>query len=221
MHWYVVLLAAVGYTLLAWSGEAIVGAVAGSPVAALCQPPIFAYSLLGIGYAVLVIPVIAALAEGASRPAFVVALLSNAAQIAAIYALATSLGAPAVYYAPVAALPVLLLASGTTSTSLFDARSAWSQLRSVALPLGFGNLAVLASLWAPNGLAGGQRIILGGIVAIAVFLTTIGLERFFSINISFHRQLARALQHAVDRVAGLFSSLNRKQSTHQSEQVAP
>ena len=71
MHWYVMLLAATGYTFMASSGEVIVGMVAGADVGALCRPAILSYSVAGIVFALLIIPVIGAMAEGASRPAFV------------------------------------------------------------------------------------------------------------------------------------------------------
>ena len=226
MHWYVMLVSAVGYTLMAWCGEVIVGAVAGSDVALLCQPPLFAYSLLGIGYALLIMPVVAALAEGASRPSFVVAMLSNSAQLAAVYGLARTVGAPAVYYAPLAALPVLLLATGTTSTSVFDHRSAWARLRPVLVPMAVGVLGVVASLAAPDDLHAWQRMAIGGLLAIAVFLATIGIERAFAINATFHAQLLRVARYAIDLVLRSFARIvavlfERYRTPHRPEQVPP
>ncbi len=225
MHWYVVLLAAVGYTLFAWAGEAIVAIVAGSSVASLCQPPIFAYSLYGIGLATLIIPVIAALAEGASRPAFVVAVLTNSAQLAAVYGIAITLGAPSVYYAPLAALPALLLALGTTPSSLFDPRSAWSRIHPVVVPLGFGILGVVSSAAAPVDMIGWQRMAVGGVLAVVILMTIIGVERIFLINTAFHLQLASVVTHAVDGVSHLKlrgkSVFARKQSPQKTQQVVP
>jgi O-antigen/teichoic acid export membrane protein len=225
MHWYVVLLAAVGYTLFAWAGEAIVAIVAGSSVASLCQPPIFAYSLYGIGLATLIIPVIAALAEGASRPAFVVAVLTNSAQLAAVYGIAITLGAPSVYYAPLAALPALLLATGTTSTSLFDPRSARSRIQPIAAPLIFGVLGVVSSTAAPIAMTGWHRIAAGGVLAVVVFMSTIGVERLLSINTTFHLQLARVVKHAIDGVARVTLrgkiGFTRKQPPTTTQQVTP
>jgi O-antigen/teichoic acid export membrane protein len=201
MHWYVMLVSAMGYTLMAWCGEAIVGAVAGSDVAVLCQPPLFAHSLLGIGYALLIMPVVAALAEGASRPSFVVAMLSNSAQLAAVYWLARTAGAPAVYYAPLVALPVLLLATGTTSTSIFDYRSAWARLQPVLVPMAAGFVGVIASLAAPADLHAWQRMALGGLLAMSALLATIGVEKVFAVNAPFHAQLLRVARHAIDVIS--------------------
>ena len=209
MHWYVMVLASIGYTLMAWWGEVIVGVVAGTDVAALCRPAIFAYSLLGIGYAALIIPVIMALAEGASRPAFVVALLSNCAQIAAVYGLARAAGAPTVYYAPVAALPVLLLATGTTSTRILDPRVAWCRIRPIIIPAALGWLGIAVSMTAPGDLIAWKRMALGGMLAIGVFSATIGVEKALSINMTFHRQLAQVVQYAFGVVVRLVASGNR------------
>lgn len=217
MHWYVMLLAAVGYTLMASWGELIVGAVAGADVAALCQPAIIAYSIVGIGYALLILPVIVALAEGASRPAFIVALLSNTAQIAAVFGLAKAFGAPAVYYAPVAALPALLLATGTTATSFFDSRAAWLRIRPVLVPAGCGLVGVIASMAIPDGdFPVWQRLLVGGLLAAGVFLATIGWERMLGVNAAFHRQLVRVVWHAFEVVAHL-----AHRSTAMSQTRAP
>ena len=203
MHWYVMVLAACGYTLMASCGDLIVGAVAGGDIAALCKPAIFAYSLLGIAYALLIIPVIVAMAEGASRPAFIVALLSNTAQIAAVFWLARRYGAPAVYYAPLAALPLLLLATGTTATRIFGAHAAWRWLRPVLVPSIMGLAGVAASMAIFDGeFSPWQRLAAGGGLAAGVVAATIVTERALSINAVFHRQLVRVLWHAIDLTAG-------------------
>jgi O-antigen/teichoic acid export membrane protein len=203
MHWYVMVLAACGYTLMASCGYLIVGAVAGGDVAALCKPAIFAYSLLGISYALLIIPVIFAMAKGASRPAFIVALLSNTAQIAAVFWLAKRFNAPTVYYAPVAALPLLLLATGTTATRLFDARSAWRWIQPVLVPSIMGLAGIAASIViVDGGFSAWHRLAAGGLLSACVLAATIVAERLLSINATFHRQLVRVLGHARDWAAG-------------------
>ena len=203
MHWYVLVLAAAGYTLMASFGDVIVGAVAGSNVAALCKPAIFAYSLLGIAYALLIIPVIVAMAEGASRPAFIVAMLSNTAQIAAVFWLASRYGAPAVYYAPVAAFPLLLLATGTTALSIFDAHAAWRWIRPVLVPSIMGLAGITVSMVFIHGaFTDWQRLAVGGLLAASVLAATIVTERLLSINAVFHSQLVRVLWHALDLTAG-------------------
>jgi O-antigen/teichoic acid export membrane protein len=225
MHWYVVLLAAVGYAFMAWAGEAIVSLVAGSSVAALCQPPMVSFSLYGIFLSLLIIPIIAALAEGASRPAFIVSLLANSAQIAAVYGLSLVLGAPSVYYAPLAAIPALLLAMGTTSSRLFECRSAWSRIQPVAVPLVIGVLGVVSSAAAPIGMPVWHRIAAGGVLAVVVFMSTIGVERFLSINTTFHLQLTRVVKHVIDGVARVTLrgriGFTRKQPPPTTQQVTP
>jgi hypothetical protein len=202
MHWYVMVLAAAGYTLMASCGDLIVGAVAGGDVAALCEPAILAYSLLGIAYALLIIPVIVAMAEGASRPAFIVALLSNTAQIAAVFWLASRYGAPAVYYAPVAALPLLLLATGTTATKIFDVHAAWRWIQPVLVPSIMGLAGIAASVAIFNaGFSPLQRLAAGGVLAAGVAAATFVTERSLSINSVFHRQLVRVLWHALELTA--------------------
>jgi O-antigen/teichoic acid export membrane protein len=224
MHWYLMLLAAIGYTLMAWWGEVIVGFVAGGEVAALCRPAIFAYSVLGIGYAAVIMPVITGLAEGNSRPSFIVALLSNCAQLSAVYLIAVSLGAPAVYYAPLVAFPVLLLATGTTTASVFDARAAWSRLAPVAIPLGTGVLGAVASAAAPVGTVPWQRMAIGGVLAASVVLVTIGMERMLSINEIFHDQLRRVLRHTLESVirvvALLMATFKPNRITHQPKETS-
>jgi hypothetical protein len=199
----VLVLAAAGYTLMASFGDVIVGAVAGSNVAALCKPAIFAYSLLGIAYALLIIPVIVAMAEGASRPAFIVAMLSNTAQIAAVFLLASKYGVPAVYYAPVAAFPLLLLATGTTALSIFDAHAAWRWIRPVLVPSIMGLAGITVSMvFIHCAFTDWQRLAAGGLLAASVLAATIVTERLLSINAVFHSQLVRVLWHALDLTAG-------------------
>jgi hypothetical protein len=197
MHWYVMLLAAIGYTLMASIGDLLVGAVAGDEVAATCRPAIIAFSLLGIAYALLIIPVVMSLAEGASRPAFVVACLSNAAQILAVIALAKAYGAPAVYYAPVAAMPFLLVAVGTTGKRIFDPGAASMRIKPVVIPLAAGFIGVVASrAIASSDFSAWLRLAAGGMLAVGVFAAIITLEKALHLNLDNHRQLQRVLRHA-------------------------
>lgn len=215
MHWYVMLLAAVGYTLMASIGDLLVGVVAGDEVAATCRPAIVAFSLLGIAYALLIIPVVMSLAEGASRPAFVVACLSNTAQILAVIALAKAYGAPAVYYAPVAAMLFLLLAVGTTGKRIFDLSAASMRIKPVVIPLAAGLIGVVASrAIIASGFSECMRLAAGGMLAVGVFAAILTLERALRLNLDNHRQLQRVLRHA-GSLAALFvrqwiPSLSRK-----------
>jgi O-antigen/teichoic acid export membrane protein len=202
MHWYVIVLAAVGYTLMASCGELIIGAVAGADVASLCRPAISAYSLMGLGAALVIIPVITAMAEGSSRPVFVVAFLSNTAQITAVVALARTVGAPMVYYAPAVALPALILATGTAQTRLFDARTAWLRMKPVLVPTIVGLTGIVISMMVPESASVLQRLVAGGMLATGVLAATIVTERLLSINAVFHSQLVRVLWHALGLTTG-------------------
>jgi O-antigen/teichoic acid export membrane protein len=196
MHWYVVLLAAAGYTLMAWCGEVLVVAVAGPSMRAICGPPIFAYSVLGLTLAILIMPVVASLAVGISRPSFVVAAFSNSLLVAALYLLAATFGLPGAYYAPLAACPVLIWALGTTGHRLFDGRLAWDRLKPVATPLGFGLAGVGSSLVISSALQPALQMLIGGCLAIGVLVATIVIERSLSINVEAHGQLRRVIIHA-------------------------
>jgi O-antigen/teichoic acid export membrane protein len=215
MHWYVLLLAAVGYTLMAWWGELIVAAVAGPSLRAICGPPILAYSILGLAYAALIMPVSASLAGGISRPSFVVAAISNSVQVAALYLLATTAGVPWAYYSPLAAFPMLVAALGTTGGSLFDGRLAVGQLKPVATPLGFGLAGVVSSLAFPSEFGVSLRMIVGGCLAVCVLAGTIFVERSLSINAEAHQQLRRVIIHACDLVSRLVGRVF-KRSSHSS-----
>jgi len=203
MHWYVLLLAASGYTLMAWWGEVLVVAVAGPSMRTICQPAIFAYSILGLAYAMLIMPVVASLAEGVSRPSFVVAALSNCFQLAALYLIAATAGLPWAYYAPLAAFPMLVGALGTTGVRLFDARLALRRLKSVAVPLSLGLAGVVSSLAIPSELQALPRLILGGFFGIGVLAATLVVERSLSMNGEAHGQLRRVIFHARDLVTRL------------------
>jgi hypothetical protein len=203
MHWYVMVLAAVGYTLMASCGALIVGAVAGADVASFCKPSILAYSMLGLGYGLVIIPVISAMAEGSSRPAFIVALLSNTAQIAAVITLARTAGAPTVYYAAVAALPGLILSTGTTQTSLFDARTAWRRIRPVIVPIITGVAGIVISTKIPGGFSATQQLAAGALLAGCVLVATIGIEHSLALNLVFHKQLLSVARYALNSVKRL------------------
>ena len=181
--------------------------------------------MFGMGLALLIIPITSALAAGVSRPSFVVSVLSNSVQLLAVYGLATTFGSPAVYYAPLVAIPFLLLAMGTTPASIFDPGSAWSRLQPVLVPLAMGLLGVISSLAWPIGLAGWQQTALGGLLAVTVFVATIALEKVFSVNSSYHAQLAKVVLHtrevATRSIAILPSWFQRGRTVSQHEKVPP
>jgi len=198
MHWYLVLLGAVGYTFMATCGEILVGLVTGPSVAAICQPAIFGYSVFGLVMVLTIIPVIAAMAEGKSRPAFIVSFVSNTAQLSAVFLLARLFGVPAVYYAPIGAVPVLLMATGTTPTSIFEAQAALRRLHTVFVPLTAGVVGVVASTaFTGRDVSAMHRLVLGGTLAAGVFIVTLVVERQLAVNLAFHAQLLRVSRYAL------------------------
>jgi O-antigen/teichoic acid export membrane protein len=212
MHWYVVLLAAAGYTFMAWWGELIVAAVAGPSMRPICGPPIFAFSILGLAYAMLIMPVVASLAVGVSRPSFVVAAISNCVQVAALYLLATAAGVPWAYYSPLAAFPMLVAALGTTGGTLFDGRLAFERLKAVATPLGFGLVGVMSSLAFPSEFGVSMRMIVGGCLAVGVLAGTLFVEMSLSINAEAHGHLRRVVFHACDLVSRVIGRVSNRSS---------
>lgn len=203
MHWYVALVAACGYTFMAWAGPAIIAAAAGGKIAALCEIPLSAYSLLGIFNALTIIPVIFAMAVSDAKPGFVISLLGNSAQLLALAVLVRAFGVPAAYYAPLFAIPFLVATLGTTSTRLVDPGLAWRRIRPVLVPAGYGLAGVAASLAVPTTVTLGQRAIAGAVLAPALFALVVLTERSLGINPEFHRQLVKVILHAVGLVAGL------------------
>ena len=220
MHWYVVLIAATGYTFITWAGPAIIAAAAGAKVAILCEIPLFAYGLAGIFWALNIIPVISAMALSDARPAFVIALGVNTAQLLAVVLLARNMGTPAVYIAPVVAIPVLIASLGATGARLFDPGLIWLRVRPVFIPAVLGIIGILAAWATPAGFTIVERMGVGAVLAAAIPPITIAIERLLGVNAQAHGQLFRVIRHAIGllenalrtiRVCGLRGSADRRE----------
>lgn len=208
MHWYVVVVAAAGYTFFAWAGPAIIAAATGSKTALLCEIPVSAYSVLGIAYSLNIIPVISAMALSEAKPGFVIALLSNSSQLVALVLLARSIGVPAAYYAPFFAVPFLIATLGTSPARLFDARLTVQRLRPVLIPVIFGLAGVSSSLVAPATLSLPQRAAVGVVLATCLLAATLLAEHLLGINAQPHRHLYRVVNHALGLVGNLPRSIS-------------
>ena len=200
MHWYVAVVAAAGYTFMAWAGPAIIAAAAGGKVAALCEIPLSSYSALGIFYALNIIPVIFAMALSDAKPGFVISLFANSAQLLAVVALVRTLGVPAAYYAPLFAIPFLIASLGTTSSRLLDPGLVWRRIRPVLVPLGYGLAGVISSLAIPETSTLVERAIVGAVLSPCVLALILLTERHFAVNARFHEQLLRVARHAIGLV---------------------
>jgi len=201
MHWYVVVVAAAGYTFMAWAGPAIIAAAAGGKVAALCEIPLSSYSALGMFYSLTIIPVIFAMALSDARPGFVISLLSNSAQLLAVVVLVQAFGVPAAYYSPLFAIPFLIAALGMTSSRRLDPGSVWRRIRPVLVPLCYGLAGVVSSLLTPETCTLMQRALVGLVLSPCVLALILYTERRCGINARFHWQLVRVVRHAIEVVA--------------------
>lgn len=203
MHWYVVVVAAAGYTFVAWAGPAVVAAAAGEKVAALCEIPLAAYSIFGIALAMNIIPVISAMALSDAKPGFLVSVLINISTLTALVLLVHTMGVPAAYFAPLFAAPFIVVALGTSSSRLFDPRLARQRLQPVLVPAVCGLTGVVASLISPATLTLVQRAAVGACLApVMIGLVIVG-EHILGINAQAHQQLLRVARHALGIAFGL------------------
>jgi O-antigen/teichoic acid export membrane protein len=207
MHWYVVVLAAAGYTFAAWSGPAIIAAVAGGKVASLCAIPLLSYSVYGIALSLSIIPVISAMALSDAKPGFVISLLVNTSQLIALVLLTRTMGVPAAYYTPLFAIPFLLATLGTSSSRLLDPWLFWRRIRPVLVPATYGLAGVVSSLMVPATFTLLQRAAVGAVLAPCVLALIIATEHCLGINAEPHRQLARVARHAVGLAGRVFRTL--------------
>jgi len=203
MHWYVVVVAAAGYTFVAWAGPAVIAAAAGEKVAALCEIPLSAYSIFGIALALNIIPVISAMALSDAKPGFLVSLFYNFALLSGLVLLVRTMGVPAAYYAPLFAVPFLVAAVGASSTRLYDPGLARRRLQPVLVPVACGLAGVAASLMVPVTLTLMQRAAVGVCLAPVMIALAILTEHLLGINGQAHRQLLRVIRHALEIVFGL------------------
>lgn len=202
MHWYVTVVAAAGYTCLAWAGPVIVAMVAGEGVATLCTTPLFAFSITGLFWAMNIIPVISAMARSDSRPAFAVALTANCAQLTALAFLLRTWGVPTIYLAPLIAIPMLIGCLGASGARLCDIGLIGRRVLPVVVPLTCGLVFILASVLTATTWTATSRAIVGVGLAVMVPILTIVTEQCLGVNAEQHRYVQQAIVHVVGRVSG-------------------
>lgn len=216
MHWYVTVVAAGGYTFLAWAGPAIVAMIAGAEVGSLCTLPLFAVSMAGMFWALNIIPVISAMARSDSRPGFVVALGTNFAQLVALVILLRTSGVPTIYLTPLAVIPMLLASLGTSDSRLCDVGLIGRRVVPVSVPLICGLTGILTSWAATATWTGVQRTVAGASLAVVVLVVTMAIEHFLGINTEQRRSMTRAVGHAL----GFTGTVLRTSRLTQSHGVA-
>lgn len=198
MHWYVVSLAAAAFVMMAWSGEAVVGLIAGEAVAPACRPAVLAFSLFGLGFAIAIVPVTLALARGISRPAFDVSVILQLALFAPLCMLAQTFGVPWLYSAPILGLPLLPLAIFATARRLDNSHPFRTWLKPVAVPLMTSGL-VIGAAYVPGNLSGGGMIAVSGLLAVGVMVGTLLVERLLGMNRACHAQLFAIVSQGIQR----------------------
>jgi O-antigen/teichoic acid export membrane protein len=207
IHWYVVVVAAISYTFVAWAGPALIAAVAGREVAALSDIGLLAVCLNGLAMSMVIIPMISAMAMSDAKPNFVLGLLNNVAVLSAVVILSRTLGAPAVYLAAAAVVPCTIVAVGISSTRLFDPALAWRRIGPVLAPLACGLIGILSTIAVPVAFPLAQKALVGAVAAPAMLVVILVAERSLGINAEAHRQLFRVIRHtigAVGRIRGVF-----------------
>jgi O-antigen/teichoic acid export membrane protein len=204
MHWYVINVGCAAFSLMAWSGEAIVGIVAGHQIAELCRPAISSFSMYGLGFALLVVPVTLALAKGVSRASFEVIAVQQVTLLGSLWLFATTLGSPALYYSPVVATAVLIFALFLfTAMRIEHSRPITTWVQPVGWPLTIGTFAIGAAFAWPWPLSGLWMVPVGGFVAVGVLASTLMLERLSGKNAHCHLQLQSIIYQGLGRTGGL------------------
>ncbi|MFM8892500.1 MAG: oligosaccharide flippase family protein [Planctomycetia bacterium] len=202
MHWYIVLMAAVSYSCLAWAGPMLIATIAGEEVAQMSRFGLLSVCLNGLAMSLIIMPVISAMAVSDTRPNFILGLLNNVAVLSAIVLLARTYGAPAVYVAAVAVVPSTIMAVGISPTRLFDPGLAWTRIAPVLVPLILGLTAIVSTLLFPSTFASMRHAACGAALAPLLLLMTLGVERTLGMNAELHRQFFRMIRHVLE-TAGL------------------
>lgn len=205
IHWYVMLVAGAIYTLMAWGGESAVGVVAGSEIAPTCRPAIQSFSLFGLCFALLIVPVTLALAKGISRPAFEVSVALQVAVFVPLCVLAWALGSRWLSYAPLLGAPLVLGALVTTAARVGDVHAFRAWLRPVAIPVALAGLAIIAAM-PTTGLSPVAALAVGGFLAAGVIAGTLGVEKVIGVNHECHAELVAIMALG----GGHFGRVSRK-----------
>lgn len=199
MHWYVMSLAAAAFVAMAWSGEAVVGLVAGKDVAFECRVALLTFSWFGLGFALAIVPVTLALAKGVPRAAFEAAVILQLALFVPLCILAWSHGIAWLYYAPGFGVPLLPIATVATAARVGQSHPFRVWFKPVAVPLAIASI-IIGLAGVPVGLPLATTIWLGALLSIAVLGGIILIEKCLGVNQDCHRQLSLVLAHGTQHI---------------------
>jgi len=200
MLWLTVLLAAVGYSFIAWAGPVLVDTIAGHAVAHFGRVAIQSYAAYGLFMSLLIVPVTSGIATGFTRLAFLVGLVVGPCLLVGIATLGYFAGAPAVYLSPMLAIPGLILLLGTTPLHLCDTGVLSRRLAVIAAPLTLATVAIYVSALINPGLSSPNRLVTAAVIGVAMIPAVLGIERVLHRNHDLHATAWRLLQAGLQRI---------------------
>jgi len=199
MLWLTALLAAVGYTFIAWAGPVLVDAIAGDAVAHLSRVAIQSYAAYGLVMSLLIVPVTIGMASGFPKLTFLVGLAVGPSLLVGIAMLGYFDGVPAVYLAPMLAIPGLFLLLGTTPHDLCDTGVLSSRLAVIAAPLALAIVAIGTSAMMNLGSNHPARLATAAVIGVDMIPAVLGLEHVLQRNRDLHATAWRLLRATAQR----------------------
>lgn len=199
MLWLTVMLAAVGYSCIAWVGPTLVGVVAGGDVAEASRMAILGYAAYGLAMSLLIVPVISGIATGFPKLSFLVSLAIGPVLVLGIAVLGSLVGVPMVYLSPMLAIPLLLILFGTTPASICDGSILSSRLAMVSVPLVLACLAIIASAAAGDLIGRSGRLASAAVISMGLIPTALIIEHLTRSNRQVHAIVLRALLSSSQR----------------------
>jgi O-antigen/teichoic acid export membrane protein len=199
MLWLTALLAAVGYTFIAWAGPVLVDAIAGDAVAHLSRVAIQSYAAYGLVMSLLIVPVTIGMASGFPKLTFLVGLAVGPSLLVGIAMLGYFDGVPAVYLAPMLAIPGLFLLLGTTPHDLCDTGVLSSRLAVIAAPLALAIVAIGTSAMMNLGSNHPARLATAAVIGVGMIPAVLGLEHVLQRNRDLHATAWRLLRATAQR----------------------
>lgn len=186
MLWLTAVLAAVGYSCIAWAGPTIVAVVAGDDVAFLSRMPILSYAAYGLAMSLLIVPVTRGVATGFPKLAFLVSLAIGPSLVVGIAVLGRLVGVPVVYFAPMLAIPALFALLGTTPDSLCDPQVLLDRLAVVSVPLMLSIGAIAGSALVGDHVGRPTRLAVTVLITVGMVPLTLAIEHVMRSNRDLH-----------------------------------